>query len=88
LAIVLFVLFQYNDQKKERTNNTMVKRRKEQTIQWPKEEKNKQYNGQKKKKTNNTMAKGRKEQTILFYIDGDLRTFILLFYVVLFLVLY
>jgi hypothetical protein len=42
----------------------LAKRRKEQTIQWPKEEKNKQYNGQKKKRTNNTMAKRRKEQTI------------------------
>ena len=42
----------------------MAKRRKEQTIQWPKEEKNKQYNGQKKKRTNNAMAKRRKEQTI------------------------
>jgi ATP-dependent Zn protease len=42
----------------------MTKRRKEQTIQWSKEEKNKQYNGQKKKRTDNTMAKRRKEQTI------------------------
>jgi cation transport ATPase len=42
----------------------MAKRRKEQTIQWPKEEKNKQYNSQKKKRTDNTMAKRRKEQTI------------------------
>jgi hypothetical protein len=30
----------------------MTKRRKEQTIQWPKEEKNKQYNDQKNKRTN------------------------------------
>jgi hypothetical protein len=37
----------------------MAKRRKEQTIQWPKEEKNKQYNDQKKKRTNNTMTKRR-----------------------------
>jgi hypothetical protein len=42
----------------------MAKRRKEQTIQWPKEGKNRQYNGQKKKRTDNTMAKRRKEQTI------------------------
>jgi hypothetical protein len=40
----------------------MTKRRKEQTIQWPKEEKNRQYHGQKKKRTNNAMAKRRKEQ--------------------------
>jgi uncharacterized membrane protein len=42
----------------------MAKRKKEQTIQWPKEEKNKQYNGQRKKRTNNTMAKRRKKQIL------------------------
>ena len=41
----------------------MAKRRKEQTIQWPKEGKNRQYHGQKKKRTNNAMTKKRKEQT-------------------------
>ena len=47
----------------------MAKRRKEQTIPWPKEEKNKQYNDQKKKRTNNAMAKRRKEQKNKQYND-------------------
>jgi hypothetical protein len=53
----------------------MTKRRKEQTIQWPKEGKNRQYNGQKKKRTNNTMAKRRKEQTIEWPKEGKNRQY-------------
>jgi hypothetical protein len=53
----------------------MTKRRKEQTIQWPKEEKNKQYNGQKKERTDNTMAKRRKEQTIQWPKEGKNRQY-------------
>jgi hypothetical protein len=51
----------------------MAKRRKEQTMQWPKEgkdrqcngqKKDRQYNSHKKERTNNAMAKRRKEQTM------------------------
>jgi hypothetical protein len=48
-----------NYREKKKTDNTMVKR-KRQTTQWPKE-KDRQHNGQ-KKKTDNTMVK-RKRQT-------------------------
>jgi hypothetical protein len=40
----------------------MAKRRKGQTIQWPKEGKDRQYNGQKKERKDNTMAKRKKEK--------------------------
>jgi hypothetical protein len=49
--------------KKKRTDNTMAKRKKGQTTQWPKEKKDRQHDGQKKKRTDNTMAKRKKGQT-------------------------
>jgi predicted lipoprotein with Yx(FWY)xxD motif len=48
----------------KRTDNTIAIRRKEQTMQWPKEGKNRQCNGQKKERTDNAMAKRRTDNTI------------------------
>jgi hypothetical protein len=42
----------------------MTKAKEEQTIQWPKQKKNRQYNGQSKRRTDNTMAKTKEEQTM------------------------
>ena len=53
--------WQCNGQKKKRTDNAMVKRKKELTMQWSKEKKNWQCNGQKKKRTDNTMVKRKKK---------------------------
>ena len=52
-----------NEQIIKRTDNTMIKRRKGQTTQWSKEEKDRQHNDQKKKRTDNTVIKRRKGQT-------------------------
>jgi hypothetical protein len=44
--------------------HTMGKTKEEQTMQWPKQKKNRQYNGQSKRGTDNAMAKAKEEQTI------------------------
>jgi hypothetical protein len=60
----LYCLFFINEQNKRRTDNTMAKTKEEQTIQWPKQKKNRQCNGQSKRKTDNTMIKTKEEQTM------------------------
>ena len=61
---------QYIGEKKRRTDNTMTKANEEQTIQWPKEKKNRQYNGQ-NKRTVNAMAKTKERQTIHWSKEKD-----------------
>jgi hypothetical protein len=45
-------------------DNTMTKRKRQKTIQCPKEKNRRQYNDQKKKTEDNTMTKRKRQKTI------------------------
>ena len=53
--------------------NTMTKRKRQKTIQWPREKDRTQYNDQKKKTEDNTMTKRNRQKTIQWPKEKDRR---------------
>ena len=56
---------------RSRTDNTMIKTKEGQSIQWAKQKKDRQYIGQNKRRTDNTMGKTKEEQTMQWPKEKD-----------------
>jgi hypothetical protein len=64
LVIVLSSVFFFWSLQKKTEDNTMTKRKRQKTIQRPKEKNRRQYKDQDKKTEDNTMTKRKRQKTI------------------------